>query len=275
MTNLSAQYAVVGNPIEHSKSPQIHTAFAEQCGQDMRYSKLCGSLDNFEHEVREFLQNDGKGMNVTVPFKERAFAMTDVLTDRARLAGAVNTLYVDAAGKLIGDTTDGLGLVRDLTENNGLSLSGKSVLVLGAGGAVRGILEPLLACSPSRLVVCNRTLAKVDILVEAFADLGKIEKAAFEEVQGSFDLIINGTSASLSGSLPPIPETVIGETTVCYDMMYGAEETVFCAWARQLGASQCLDGLGMLVEQAAVAFQIWRGVEPETRTVIDSIRSSL
>lgn len=267
------RYAVFGNPIKHSKSPQIHSLFAEQCAQAMHYDKLEVPLDDFAVFTKEFFAAaDNKGANVTVPFKEQAHALCAQLSERARLAGAVNTLFCNDAGELCGDNTDGIGLVYDLQHNHQVSLAGKSILLVGAGGAVRGVLQPILAAGPKRVVVCNRTAAKVDALLALFPDESRLAKSSFSALDESFDVIINGTSASLSGALPALPEQVVASHSVSYDMMYGAEQTPFNRWAQDLGAAKVIDGLGMLIEQAAAAFEIWRGVRPDTGPVIEAMR---
>jgi shikimate dehydrogenase len=271
---MSDLYAVMGNPINHSKSPQIHSAFAEQTGQDLIYSAILVPLEKFKEEANSFFRN-GLGLNVTVPFKEDAWQYADTYSSRALRAGAVNTLIKKEDGSIHADNTDGVGIVRDITVNHDCAIAGKRVLVLGAGGAVRGILEPLLDEKPLEVVVANRTVSKAQNLAKDFSDIGKIVGCGFDQIEGQFDLIINGTSASLSGELPPIPESVIDQDTTCYDMMYGAEPTVFNLWAESLNAAATLDGLGMLVEQAAESFHAWRGVRPESAPVISSIRDSL
>jgi shikimate dehydrogenase len=271
---MSDLYAVMGNPINHSKSPQIHSAFAEQTEQDLIYSAILVPLEKFKEEADSFFRT-GMGLNVTVPFKEDAWQYADTYSSRALRAGAVNTLIKKEDGSIHADNTDGIGMVRDITFNNGCAIKGKRVLVLGAGGAVRGILEPVLEEKPAEVVIANRTVSKAQSLAEDFSDIGKISGCGFDQVEGEFDLIINGTSASLSGDLPPIPESVIHAHTTCYDMMYGAEPTVFNQWAAGLNAGATLDGLGMLVEQAAESFKAWRGVRPESSAVITSIRESL
>lgn len=273
---MADRYAVFGNPIAHSKSPQIHTRFAEQTAQVLTYSAEHIEENDFEAEVERFLQGDGKGLNITVPFKERAWALAQWRSDRAELAGAVNTLYRLDDGRIAGDNTDGIGLVRDLADNNGVSLSGARILVLGAGGAVRGVLQPLLAAGVASVLVANRTLARAQTLAELFAGYGRVQACGFDQVPAeAFDLIINGTSASLQGELPPVPAATVGAQTTCYDMMYGAEPTPFCRWADELGAAQVIDGLGMLVEQAAESFRIWRGVRPDTTPVMHALREAL
>ncbi|GGU48224.1 shikimate dehydrogenase (NADP(+)) [Pseudomonas laurentiana] len=269
------QYVVFGNPIGHSKSPLIHRLFADQTGEHLEYSTLLAPLDDFSNCALGFFKQ-GRGANVTVPFKEEAFRMVDSLTPRARRAGAVNTLSKLADDSLQGDNTDGAGLVRDLTVNAGVQLTGKRILLLGAGGAVRGVLEPLLAHNPASLVIANRTVEKAEQLAREFADLGPVAASGFSWLKEPVDLIINATSASLAGEVPPIAASLIQPGhTVCYDMMYGKEPTPFCRWASEKGAAQVLDGLGMLVEQAAEAFFIWRGVHPDTAPVLDELRRQL
>jgi len=269
------KYGVFGNPIAHSKSPLIHRLFAEQTGQALSYDTLLAPLDDFAAFARAFLR-EGCGANVTVPFKEQAYTLAEQLTERARRAGAVNTLSVLADGRLLGDNTDGAGLVRDLTVNADFTLTGKRILLLGAGGAVRGVLEPLLAERPAALVIANRTLANAERLVQQFADLGPLTARAFDALDAPFDLIINGTSASLAGEVPPLAARLIQPGhTLCYDMMYGAQPTAFNRWAAAQGAARTLDGLGMLAEQAAEAFYVWRGVRPATAPVLAELRRQL
>ena len=268
-------YVVFGNPIAHSKSPVLHRLFAEQTGQAMQYDTLLAPLDDFAGCAKEFFLQ-GRGANVTVPFKEDAYRLVDQLTARAQRAGAVNTLSKLADGSLLGDNTDGAGLVRDLTVNAGFSLKGKRILVLGAGGAVRGALEPLLAEGPASVTIANRTVEKAELLAELFSDLGPVAASGFDWLKEPVDLIINATSASLSGELPPIASSLIEPgKTLCYDMMYGKEPTLFCVWASGHGAGQVMDGLGMLAEQAAEAFYLWRGVRPDTAPALTELRRLL
>lgn len=264
------RYAVVGNPIAHSKSPDIHQWFAEQTGESLTYEKILVELTSFDEDACSFFALGGKGLNVTVPFKEQAFRFADHLTERARLAGAVNTLALQKDGSILGDNTDGAGLVTDLLAQ-GWSLEGKSILVLGAGGAVRGIMGPLLEHKPASLLIANRTLEKAVAIAEALP-AGAVEVSAYEQLKGSFDLIINGTSASLTNDLPPLPAGLTRPDTAAYDLMYDAEPTAFLRWAEEQGAKYRADGLGMLVEQAAEAFYLWRGVRPNTAPVIDKVR---
>ena len=267
------RYGVFGNPIGHSKSPQIHAMFAAQTGQALSYEPLLAPLDDFPAFARAFFR-DGLGANVTVPFKEQAYLLADQLSERARRAGAVNTLKKLDDGRLLGDNTDGAGLVGDLI-HSGVALAGQRILLLGAGGAVRGVLEPLLAHKPAALIIANRTPGKAEQLAHEFAELGALAACGFEQLGEPVDLIVNGTSASLGGELPPLPDSlVVAGRTFCYDMMYGATPTPFCRWATALGA-QARDGLGMLVEQAAEAFELWRGVRPDTAPVLAALRRQL
>lgn len=269
------RYAVMGNPIKHSKSPQIHKAFADQTDQHMSYTAMLVPEDGFVAAVDQFFTEGGKGLNITVPFKLTAFERADELTERARRARAVNTLWQSADGKIVGDNTDGVGLVRDIMHNHDGRIAGKKVLVVGAGGAVRGVLAPLLAENPLQLVLTNRTFEKAAHLAEEFFDLGRIEAVHMNQLHEPFDWIINGTAASLQGAVPELPEAVIGEHTRVYDMMYGKDVTPFNAWALDFGAEKAFDGLGMLVEQAAESFRKWRGVMPSTPTVISDLRAAM
>lgn len=268
-------YAVVGHPIGHSQSPRIHGLFAEQTGEAIDYTAIEAPLDDFAGTVRRFFEDGGQGLNVTVPFKEAAWQLADERTDRAELAGAVNTLYRTEQGRLVGDNTDGDGLVRDLTHNEDTEISGQRVLILGAGGAVRGVLLPLLQAGPAEIMIANRTAEKATGLAHQFDELGPVSGGGYDELHEEFDLIINGTSASLAGDLPPVSPDVLTETTVTYDMMYGADRTAFSQWAVEHGVKRTMDGLGMLVEQAAESFRIWRGVRPETAPVIAALRESV
>jgi shikimate dehydrogenase len=277
---MTDKYAVFGNPIKHSKSPEIHRAFAVQTLQAMEYNRQLVELDDFAKAVDQFFQAGGRGLNITVPFKQDAYSYGSRITARARRAGAVNTLAMQADGTVLGDTTDGVGLVTDIKDNLGWPIKAKRILILGAGGAVRGVLEPLLAEHPQHIVIANRTIDKALQLSKGFAELGYILGCGLDMLEGQeFDLIINGTSASLQGDLPPLPDSLVAPSsdsskTACYDMMYGAEPTVFMSWARQRGALAA-DGLGMLVEQAAESFSLWRGIRPDTRHVIDALRLKL
>lgn len=273
---MTDQYAVFGNPVEHSKSPAIHAAFASQTGQDLSYYKQQVALGEFASAADAFFAGGGKGLNVTVPFKQDAYSYAARLSPRARHAGAVNTLALQDDGTIFGDNTDGVGMVRDILNNLGWEIRSKKVLVLGAGGAVRGVLEPLLEQLPQHVVIANRTIDKALQLAKGFAEMGYLLGCGFEMLEGQqFDLVINGTSASLSGELPPLPSDLLTGDGRCYDLMYGAAPTPFINWARQHGALAVSDGLGMLVEQAAESFKLWRGVSPQTAPVIAALRQSL
>ena len=271
---MTDQYCVIGNPISHSKSPMIHTAFARQTGEDLSYSTLLAPRDGFASSVKAFIASGGRGANVTLPFKEEAFQLADRRTPRAELAGAVNTLIFSEDGCL-GDNTDGAGLMRDITVNLGFSLAGKRVLLLGAGGASRGVIGPLLEARPSALFVANRTAAKAKALAECFAPLGPVSGVGFPDLAGEvFDLVINATSASIDGETLPLPSGLFASGSLAYEMMYGRGETPFLRFARAEGASCLADGLGMLVEQAAEAFFLWRGVRPEGAPVMAMLHNA-
>jgi len=269
-----SNYAVFGNPINHSKSPQIHSLFAEQTGITLNYQAIEVPLDHFSDYVTSFASQKGKGLNITVPFKEKAFSLCHTLTERAEVSGSVNTIWFDENNHIYGDTTDGKGLINDLTINHSFDLNKKSLLILGAGGSVKAILEPLCSQSPDKIVIANRTVSKANQLAENFSNRGNIHACSYDELSAeSYDLIINGTSLSLCGQLPMIPESTIKNNTYCYDLMYSDTETIFMKWASEHGALKVMDGLGMLVEQAAEAFFIWHGVMPDTSSVIKTIRS--
>ncbi len=270
------RYAVMGNPIGHSKSPQIHRQFAEQTGQNISYEALLVELDGFIAAVDKFQNEAGKGLNITVPFKQEAWALVNDRSERAELAGAVNTIVFREDGSRYADTTDGIGLVRDITVNNQIELKGKCILVLGAGGAVRGVLQPLLEEDTQFVIIANRTADKAVGLAKQFNDFGDVFGCGFDVLPGQqFDVVINGTAASLEGKVPPLPDDLLAPNASCYDMMYSAEPTAFQRWANEHGASQSLDGLGMLVEQAAESFALWRGVRPETQAVIAKLRAEM
>lgn len=271
---MTDNYAVIGNPIAHSKSPRIHAAFASQTDQNIHYDKRLVEPGKLAEAIAEFREQGGKGLNITVPFKNDAFELADSLTERAQLAGAVNTLVLNNDGSLHADNTDGIGMVRDLTINHNLNLKGARILLLGAGGAVQGVLLPLLQQRPSEIVIANRTISKAEALCEKFSAYGKLSASGFEALKGeSFDGIINGTAASLQGEVPPLPKTIFNKDAWCYDMMYSSEPTAFVRWGIENGASNSIDGLGMLVEQAAESFTLWRGVQPETAPVIKLLRA--
>tara|TARA_R110002050_G_scaffold9504_1_gene33245 strand:- start:393558 stop:394382 length:825 start_codon:yes stop_codon:yes gene_type:complete len=269
---MTDHYAVIGNPISHSKSPIIHTEFAKQTGQNLDYIAKEVPLDNLASGLQELQQNGFKGINITVPFKEQAWQLVSNKSGHAQRAGAINTIIFNDDGSLSGDNTDGIGLCRDLSINNQIELKGKRLLLLGAGGAARGVIEPLLKYHPASLFIANRTASKAINLSTLFADFGNVEGGGYDALSGSFDVIINATAASLSGEVPPLPDAILTPNTVCYDMMYSNVDTAFIAWAKQRGVAKTIDGLGMLVEQAAEAFRLWRGIQPETETVITLIR---
>lgn len=267
------RYAVMGNPVAHSKSPRIHAEFARALGERIEYTAIQVEPGGLAQAVDQFRANGGRGLNITVPFKLDAFRLADRRSARAELAGAINTLRFDPDGKLYGDNTDGIGLVRDLTQNLGREITGRRMLVLGAGGAVRGVLGPLLEEKPARLHIANRTAAKAKELAEQFASRGPVTGSGFEDIGATpFDIVINGTAASLEGSLPPLPPTAFAKGALAYDMMYGDRARPFLGWALANGAAQAADGLGMLVEQAAESYFVWRGKPPATRPVIELLR---
>lgn len=269
---MSDQYAVIGNPVAHSKSPQIHAEFARQTGQDMTYGRLPAPIDGFIATAAAFRARGARGVNITLPFKGEAFHYATCLSERARAAQAVNTLkFEDDA--IFGDNTDGAGLVSDVTRNLGFAIAGQRVLLLGAGGAARGVLKPLLELQPSCLVIANRTLSRAQQLAQNFG--GAIEALTYAALAGrQFEFVINATSASLAGALPPMPPGLFAAGALAYDMMYGKGETPFLAFARDGGAATLADGLGMLVEQAAESFLIWRGLRPDTAPVLQLLRQA-
>jgi shikimate dehydrogenase len=273
---MTDRYAVIGHPVEHSKSPEIHAAFARQTGEDIAYDKLLAPLNDFEATARTFFAAGGKGLNVTVPFKQEAFELADELSQRAERAGAVNTLMQKPDGLLLGENTDGVGLVTDLVQNNQVPIRNRQVLVLGAGGAVRGVLSPLLGEQPAQLTIANRTADKAIQLAQQAATWGSVQGCGLSELAGQqFDIIINGTAASLEGQVPDLPDEVLATNGICYDMMYSARPTAFVEWSLQHGAVKAIDGLGMLVEQAAESFFIWRGIRPETTAVLQQLRDAM
>ena len=272
---MSKKYCVIGNPIAHSRSPDIHAAFAEATGQDLVYERCLAPLDGFIGTVSHLIERGYGGASVTVPFKLQAFVLAGVRSERAEAAGAVNTL-VFADGEVRADNTDGVGLVNDIVRNAGVPITGKRVLMLGAGGASQGCLLPLLEQEPEQIVIVNRTRATADALVARFAvqSQGRLSAGEFADIDGPFDIVINGTSASLADSMPPVPSQAFSTNTLAFDMMYGNKPSRFMSFALANNAT-ARDGLGMLVEQAAEAFFLWRGVRPETDTVLSRLRSSL
>jgi shikimate dehydrogenase len=267
------RYGVMGYPVSHSRSPVIHRLFALQTGENIQYELLQVTPDKLETAVRQFQRTGGKGLNITVPHKSEVVKLCDQLSERAATAGAVNTLSF-REGKIHGENTDGIGLLRDLSLNQGFTIEGASILILGAGGATRGIVGPLLEMQPASLRIANRTLDKADALVDHFSRFGPVSACRFDLVPVSepYDLIINATSAGVKGEAPPYPAAAITPATFCYDLSYGLSPTPFSVWARQQGAERSIMGWGMLVEQAAESFFIWRGVRPDTAPVLKQMK---
>jgi len=265
---MTDRYGVIGHPIAHSKSPVIHRQFATQTRQDLSYEAFDIAPDELTQELNTLIESGVKGLNVTVPHKNAVADLIDELSERARRAGAVNTISIDHNGAMKGDNTDGIGLIRDLTKNLDIKLENQRLLILGAGGATRGIVQPLLEAGSASLHIANRTVQKAKDLAEQFADCDNISACRFDELRElQFDLIINATSAGLSGEVPPFPESIIDADVTCYDLSYSMSDTPFCAWAREHGAAVAHQGWGMLVEQAAESFLIWRGVRPDTAQI--------
>lgn len=270
-----ARYAVMGNPIAHSKSPRIHSEFARQTGQHMSYSAIQVDVGGFEQAVGNFRASGGKGLNVTVPFKPEAYRYANRHSERAEQAQAVNTLVFGPMDEVFGDNTDGVGLCRDLRLNLGVAIKAARILILGAGGAVQGVLGPLFAERPSEIVLVNRTVERAYALEQRFRASGNISACAYDDLAkyGVFDIVINATSAGISGQLPPLSDSIVDNATTCYDMFYASEPTAFVRWAKERGVQRAYDGLGMLVEQAAESFFLWRKVRPDTAPVIDLLRA--
>jgi shikimate dehydrogenase len=267
------RYGVMGYPVSHSRSPVIHRLFALQTGENLQYELLQVSPEKLETAIRQFQRTGGKGLNITVPHKSEVTRLVDQTSERAATAGAVNTLSFKG-GEIHGDNTDGIGLLRDLAVNLGVAIEDANILILGAGGATRGIVGPLLEMQPASLRIANRTLEKAQILADHFSRSGPVSACLFNVIPVSepYDLIINATSAGLKGESPPYPAAAISETTFCYDLSYGLSPTPFSLWARDSGAAQSVMGWGMLVEQAAESFNIWRGVRPETSPVLKQMK---
>ena len=274
MTEQKVRYAVFGNPISQSKSPYIHTLFAQHTNQPITYTAEQAPIDRFEVTVQAFFDQGGQGCNVTVPFKEQAFRVATRLTERAQLAGAVNTLKRLSDGQILGDNTDGEGLVQDLLRH-GVKLEGARILLIGAGGAARGVVKPLLDQGPAKIVIANRTHRKAKELAEVFQPYGEVVAQSMDTVLETYDVIINSTSASLTGEVPDISSAIFSSSSVAYDMMYGKGNTSFCQWAIDSGVVSVYDGLGMLVGQAAESFFLWRGVRPEIKLVLDALKNHL
>jgi len=270
---MTDRYAVIGNPIAHSKSPLIHTAFAQQTQQDLRYEAILAPLDGFASTANVFRQQSGKGLNVTVPFKMEAYQFATELTERASIAQAVNTLKFED-DRILGDNTDGAGLVRDITVNLAVPMTRKRILLMGAGGAARGVILPLLRQEPAMLAIANRTPQKALDLQQQFAAYGRMTAGSYMDFAGeSFDIIINATAASLNDDLPELPASIFAPEALAYDMMYSTDPTRFLQYAGQQGVRHHADGIGMLVEQAAESFYLWRGIRPETGTIISHLRA--
>jgi shikimate dehydrogenase len=269
---MTDRYAVVGNPVAHSLSPQIHTAFACQTGTDLEYTRLLAPLDGFAGCIRDFSAQGGCGVNVTLPFKLEAWRIATRRSERAEQAEAVNTLRFDG-DEIFGDNTDGAGLTHDIETNCGYAIGGRRVLLLGAGGAARGVILPLIECKPVALVIVNRNVGKAQALAQHFSHWGNCTARGYDDLApDAFDLVINATSASVAGELPPLPAGVFAPAALAYDMMYGGKAEPFLQFVRTLGAERVVDGLGMLVEQAAESFFVWRGVRPRTVPVITMMR---
>ncbi|MDB2705272.1 shikimate dehydrogenase [Pseudomonadota bacterium] len=271
---MTDHYAVIGNPISHSKSPLIHTKFAQQTKQDLDYIAKEIPLEDLASGLKQLQKEGFKGINITVPFKEQAWKVVSNKSDHAQRAGAINTIVFNDDGSLYGDNTDGIGLCRDLVDNHQIELKGKRILLLGAGGAARGVIEPLLKYQPTELFIANRTASKAKELAQLYAEFGTLQGGGFEGLSASYDVIINATAASLKGEVPPLPDDILNANASCYDMMYSDTDTAFVSWAKQHAANKTIDGLGMLIEQAAEAFRIWRGIKPETQTIIQLIRQT-
>lgn len=270
------RYAVIGNPIEHSKSPEIHLLFADQTGELLSYEKIIAEENEFKNIVEHFFLSGGKGLNVTVPFKNEAYEFVDEHSDYAKHAEAVNTIYKNENGKFVGANTDGIGLLRDLKKNVRLQLSDQKILIVGAGGATQGIVEPLLNENPAELLIANRTLSKAESIADKFVSFGKIESCMLNEIpKKQFDLVIHATSAGLQGSNVELPTEIIGENTYCYDLLYSDQHTPFMQWAKANHATCVVDGFGMLLEQAAEAFYLWRGKRPDTSMAYHYFRPGL
>jgi shikimate dehydrogenase len=269
MTRAPDRYAVIGHPIDHSRSPWIHARFAQQTGERIDYGAIDAAPEELVQRVRDFFAGGGSGLNVTVPHKQAVLPLLQELSDRARLAGAVNLILRTEDGQLRGDNTDGSGLVRDLTHNLGVPIAAQRLLLLGAGGAARGIIAPLLALHPAELVIANRAAKRAADLAKEFARFGAVRGADYAELgRQQFALVINATSAGLRQEVPPLPVAALDATTVCYDLSYARDTTCFVQWAREQGVARSIPGAGMLVEQAAESFLLWRGVRPDTTAVL-------
>ncbi|MDW3095974.1 MAG: shikimate dehydrogenase [Gammaproteobacteria bacterium] len=267
------KYAVIGNPIKHSKSPQIHTAFAQQENVNIDYQRIQADKNKFISTVNQFVKDGGLGLNVTIPFKVKAYEQCLQLNKYAKAAQAVNTISFDPNTGWLGANTDGIGLLKDLKNNLNLQIRDKNILILGAGGATRGILLPLLKEAPTQILLANRTISKAIDLANAFSSEGNIDGCGFKDIDTqAFDVIINATSASLDNNLPAVPETIISTESVCYDLAYSDKPTAFIEWSNKLNAKLSIDGIGMLIEQAAESYYIWRNFRPDTKPVFKLLR---
>lgn len=274
MNTAADRYGVVGYPVKHSRSPFIHAMFAKQTGQAMSYQLFEVAPEYLANELQRFFDAGGKGWNITVPHKQAVFELVKYHTPRAEFAGAVNTILITPDGQLMGDNTDGVGLLNDLRNHLQCELKDKRILMLGAGGAARGVLAPLLEQQPHELVIANRNVERATTLASEFQNLGTLSGSSFDDIDPTeFDLIINATSASLQGEMPDVPDNIVGAQTLCYDMAYGKEDTVFIKWAKLRGAKSAVQGWGMLVEQAAESFYLWRGVRPDTLPVLVALQN--
>lgn len=265
------QYAVIGNPVEHSLSPKIHAIFAEQTGIALEYRKILTDINHFDKTAREFFTHQGKGCNITVPFKHDALILADTISETAKVAQAVNCLTKQEDGSLQGDNFDGVGLVQDLTHNLRYAIRQKKILIIGAGGATRGILAPLLEKAPEEIIIANRNVNKAIALADSFREYGNTQGISLGDIpHRPFDLIIHATSLGHEGKMPQLPSTIVNNDTFCYDLSYGAAANLFLSWARACGARRCQNGLGMLIEQAAATFYLWHGIYPDTQIKIPS-----
>ena len=267
-------YAVIGDPVSHSKSPLIHSLFATQTGESISYVAQKVVTEKFEKFVSEFFEGGGFGLNVTLPHKERAYKLARNCDRGAQMAEAANTLFLDSTGEICAANTDGTGLVADIKLNNGVQIRGKDLLLLGAGGAVRGALVSLIEEKPSSITVVNRTLSRANFLKTKFNKIPRFKISTYDELDHDYDLIINGTSLGLTNEVPPLKAVNVRQGAFCYDMFYSDGQPAFVNWAKANGAGKAIDGLGMLVEQAAESFLIWRGIRPETRPIIDELKKT-
>ena len=272
VATVNDRYGVMGYPVSHSRSPVIHRLFAMQTGQDLQYELLEVAPAKLEAAIKQFARTGGKGLNITVPHKIEVTTLVDRMSDRASNAGAVNTLVFQDK-EIFGDNTDGVGLLRDLQSNLGLNLKDANILIIGAGGAVRGIISPLLDANPESLMIANRTISKAKALADHFSTQGPVRACRFQDMTSSpaYDLVINATSAGLKGETLPFPESAVGEHTICYDLSYSMKATPFSSWAKEHGAARSVMGWGMLIEQAAESFHLWRGVRPDTAAVLKQV----